>query len=378
MINKNEIDLDLVSIEDLLKRAEELAAKKSAPATKISYQKALSAFIRWCQKRGVTSLPATAETIAAYIVYESERGIAVSSLELALSAISQSHKLSGYPSPTSDGRIRDELKGLRRDKGTEQRRANPLMLEQLERIVSQLGPITRDLRDAALLTVGWMCALRRSEIVALRRGDIESVTEGLIVRIRKSKTDQEAKGRSIGIPFGSESFCPVRIIRRWITAASIKDPDEPLFFRLFRGEGEMFLKRKTQRPLNSRSVNMILCRVMELAGYDSAGFSGHSLRAGFCTSAARAGIQEKAIMLHTGHESVKVMHGYIREGTIFTMNPLNTLLLPSLSRSPQARSPLQLTENLETATHQEPISSPQISVDPEVVQGETPSSRETH
>lgn len=311
--------------EKLLEQSRELAENTKAENTKAAYASDFGIFVKWCSGHGLSALPSDAPTLSAYIAECRERELKVSTVTRYLSAISQAHKLAGHPSPTLDPRVREVAKGFRRVRGSAPRQVKPLLLEQLIRIVEQLGISIRGLRDSAILTIGFMAALRRSEISALEREHLESVPEGLILTLPHSKTDQEGLGRKIGIPFGNDRFCPVAVIRRWYTQAQIDSG--PLFFGVYRGaDQKIFLERRERRPLCDRQVAQIVKRSLELAGYDSAGYSGHSLRAGFCTSAGAAGIPEHAIMRHTGHRSERVMRGYIRDGELFTTNPLLALL----------------------------------------------------
>jgi len=312
--------------EELLEESRQLSDKASAGSTKRAYLGDFDIFDNWAREFGESSLPAKPETVQAYIAECVRRDLAVSTLARYLTSISRAHKLAKLPNPTIDQNVRDTMAGYRRDKGAAQKRARPLMYEQLVRVVQQLGTSIQGLRDAAILTIGWCCALRRSEIVALNREDIESVSEGLVVRIRRSKTDQEKKGRSIGIPFGTDKFCPVAVIRRWYTVAQITRG--PLFIPTFRGSNrKMFITSKRRdKALTDRWISEIVKRSLENAGYDSDGYSGHSLRAGFCTQAATQAVPEWAIMAHTGHRSQAVMQGYIREGSLFGANPLFVVL----------------------------------------------------
>ena len=312
--------------ERLLEQSRELAKNTVSENTKRSYSSDFGIFEKWCDENDLVSLPATIPTIAAYVAACKERRLKTATVERYLSSISQAHELSGYDNPTVDPMVRETMKGYRRERGTAQNRVKPLLLEQLIRITEQLGTSIKGMRDAAILTVGWMAALRRSEISALTRDDIESVTEGLIVHVRRSKTDQEGAGRSVGIPFGTDRFCPVAIIRRWYTVAQIDDG--PLFFGVYRGANKKMFstKFKPRKALNDRTIAEVVKKSLDLAGYDSVGYSGHSLRAGFCTSAGSAGVPEHMIMRHTGHRSERVMRGYIRDGELFTTNPLVTLL----------------------------------------------------
>lgn len=139
------------------------------------------------------------------------------------------------------------------------------------------------------------------------------------MRIRRSKTDQEGKGHTIGIPFAHDPIlCPVRAVRDWRQLADIGSG--PLFRPIGKG-GTVSANR-----LTDRSISEIVKRLAENAGYDSRRFSGHSLRAGFCTAAAAAGIAERLIARHSRHESLVILRGYIREGSIWVDNPASTLL----------------------------------------------------
>lgn len=313
--------------EQLLEQSRQLAENGAvAENTKKAYSSDFQIFDQWCESLGLSSLPSNPPTIAAYISECKRRDLAASTVGRYLTAISQAHQLSGHLSPTTDKMVTATMQGYRRERGTAQRHVKPLLFEQLVRCVDQLGANIKGLRDAAILTIGWMCALRRSEISELDRSDVESVSEGLVVNVRRSKTDQEGEGRKIGIPFGNDKFCPVTVIRRWYTVAQITEG--PLFFGVYRGSREKMFstKLKPRKRINGRWIAEIIKTALEQAGYDSKGYSGHSLRAGFCTSAASSGVPEHLIMRHTGHRSERVMRGYIRDGEMFVTNPLLAVL----------------------------------------------------
>lgn len=312
--------------EALLEESRKLAEKSSALATRKAYLGDFGIFEDWAKGFEKSALPAEPQTVDAYIAACKQRDLTVSTIARYLTSISLAHQLANHADPTKDPQVKKTMEGYRREKGTAPKRAKPLMYDQLVRIVERLGTSIQGMRDAAIITVGWCCALRRSEVAALNREDFESVPEGLVVRIRESKTDQQKKGRSIGIPFGSDKFCPVAVIRRWYTVSQIKRG--PLFIPCFRGSDRkmFFTGRRSERSLAGRWVSEIVKRGLENAGYDSDGYSGHSLRAGFCTQAAKQAVPEWAIMAHTGHRSRKVMEGYIREGSLFAANPLFVVL----------------------------------------------------
>jgi integrase len=168
-------------------------------------------------------------------------------------------------------------------------------------------------RDRCLLLVGFASAMRRSELVGLDVDDIEDTRDGLIVTIRRSKTDQEAEGRQIGIPYGSDpATCPVRAYRRWLEASGL---DSGPVFRSVNRHGTLGANR-----LGGRSVALVAQSHAQAAGLDPTSVAGHSLRSGMATSAARSGATEAQIMAQTGHRSLPVLRRYIRRGSLFNDN----------------------------------------------------------
>jgi len=344
-------------LEQLLEQSRELAKKSLSESTLHAYDIDFRIFEDWALEHGVSSLPACSSTIEAYIAACRSRDVAVSTLSRYLTSIRKKHAKAGSPNPTNSEGIKATIRGYRRVKGLAQKQAKPIAFDQLVRMVEQCGSSIKGLRDAAILTVGWCGALRRSEIVALNREDIDSVPEGIVLKIRSSKTDQEKKGRSIGIPFGSDRFCPVQIIRRWYTVAQIAKG--PLFPAIFRGADKKIFAtfKRRDRGLSDGWIAKIVKACLEQAGYDSRGFSGHSLRAGFCTQAAKAGVPEWAIMNHTGHTSERTLHGYIREGELFSSNPLSVVLGTSTAPLPELPA-LEVTGKVPGDAAQEDRDSP--------------------
>ena len=154
--------------------------------------------------------------------------------------------------------------------------------------------------------------------MALDCADIERVRQGLVITLRKSKTDQEGAGRKIGTPFGRTSWCPVTALEHWLEAARIEVG--PIFRRVDR-HGRISVER-----LSAEAVCSLVRERAAAAGYDARGFSGHSLRAGFATSAVQAGVSTTKIRSQTGHASDTMLSRYIRDGELFTDNAAQTLL----------------------------------------------------
>jgi integrase len=181
-----------------------------------------------------------------------------------------------------------------------------------------MGDQLKDLRDRTLLLIGFAGGLRRSELAAINLIDFERVREGIILTIRRSKTDQDGMGRKIGIPFGRTIHCPIRALENWLSAAAIVNG--PVFRPVDRHS------RVSVGRLSGEAVSLILRHRMAAAGFDPTGYSGHSLRAGFATSATRAGVSTFKIRQQTGYASDAMLLRYVRDGELFLGNAAGILL----------------------------------------------------
>lgn len=195
------------------------------------------------------------------------------------------------------------------------------LMELLDRMSSREWPSRR---NRAILVVGWTSALRASEICALNIEDIQHAPEGLIVWIRKSKTDQDGKGIPIGIPASPLTA----IILDWRSAVTRLYGTEsgPLFPRIGYAQVDRWFPSIGPRGrLSTRSLHKLIVRLLRTISVDG---SVHSLRRGMITEAAAAGVSEQLIQRHSRHRSVAVLRGYVDEGNLFTHNPLLPLLDP--------------------------------------------------
>ena len=295
-------------LELLDDRARDYAYRSRAEATWRGYASDWRGFAAWCRQHGLQALPAAPETVARYLVDAAAR-YKTGSLQRHLSAIASAHRAGGHESPTRAEAVRLVWAGIRREHGTAQQGKAPLVTADVAAMVAALprGPL--GVRDRALLLVGFAGAFRRSELVALDVADVERTAAGLVVTIRRSKTDQEGAGRKLGIPAGKNPrTCPVRALRAWLELARIQDG--PLFRGVDR-HGNVLGR------LSDRGVARAVKRAAERAGLDPERYAGHSLRAGLATAAAAAGVEERVIARQTGHRSMVVLRRYIRDGELF-------------------------------------------------------------
>jgi site-specific recombinase XerD len=279
-----------------------------------SYESDWRQFTAWCEEYGRSALPADPGDVALFAAHLVRLGRKVSTIERKMAAIKYRHHLRGYESPTNTAGVETVLAGIRRAIGREQKGKAPATTPRLREMVASCDTTLIGLRDRALLLLGFAGAFRRSALVALDVEDLDFQDGGIVVTIRRDKTDQEGEGREIGIPYGSDpATCPVRAVRNWLTKAQIT------MGALFRSCSPKGTSVKDQR-LGDGDVARIIKRRCKLAGLDPKRYAGHSLRAGFATSAALAGVQERVIAEQTGHKNMLVLRKYIRKGTLFAEN----------------------------------------------------------
>jgi site-specific recombinase XerD len=269
-------------------------------------------FSDWCAENGVSALPAAPGTLVAYLTGHA-RTLKASTLQRRLVAIAHAHKAATLDSPTTDAGVRSVWRGIRRTVGTAQVGKAALLTDDIKLLVAALPDTSSGVRDRALLLLGFAGAFRRSELIALDVLDVQIGREGATVTVRRSKTDQEGTGTKIGIPMGRYAdSCPVRALSAWL--AALGDDAGPLF-RAVDKTGRVRASR-----LSGIDVARIVKRTALAAGLDPTTYAGHSLRAGLATSAAVAGVEERAIMQQTRHKSVTVARRYIRDGSLFRGN----------------------------------------------------------
>jgi len=307
----------LARLQDLHHQASYYITQAKSKNTWKAYKSDWHHFQTWCKQHNASSLPATPETIVFYITDLADTA-KTATIQRKLVAIGQYHRGNKLDDPTKSAPVKECWKGLRRAKGTSQTQKSPVLIDQLKEILFQLPETTKGIRDKALLLIGLCAGFRRSELVSLNLGDVRFVREGMILTLRKSKTDQEQRGRDIGLPYARNPYlCPIQSLKAWLELADIK---KGAIFRRVNRHGQVLDSR-----LTDQSIALIIKQYVEKLGLDSAGFAGHSLRAGLVTSLALAGLSESAIMRQSGHKSSAVLRRYIRHSELFKDNAIDKL-----------------------------------------------------
>jgi len=318
----NELVTDIKSLE--LETLKNLKNSKAANTLR-AYKSDFNDFSAFCIKNGFNSIPTEPKILALYLTHLSATS-KFSTLKRRIASISVIHKLKGHYLDTKHPIIMENLHGIKRVKGTNQKAKKPILINNLKQIIKVIDQylnnnesenidcviqensknIRNKIRDKAIILVGFSGGFRRSELVNIDYDDIEFVSEGVKIFIKRSKTDQSGEGMIKAIPyFDNKSFCPVLALKHWIEHSEIKS-------------GKLF-------DISDKSISLIIKKYASLAGLDPNKYGGHSLRSGFATSAAESGAEERNIMVMTGHKTTQMVRRYIQEANLFKNNALNKI-----------------------------------------------------
>ena len=275
-----------------------------------AYRSDFSDFKIFCLDLSLPFLPTNPKVVSLYLTHLSKSS-KYSTLKRRIASINVVHNLKGHHIDTKHPIIRDNLEGIKRKIGTYQNGKKPLLINSLHKIIdvidiNKVNKYITSVRDKAIILIGFSGGFRRSEVVNLRDSDLEFVTEGLKISLRRSKSDQHGEGMIKAIPyFNNKKYCAVIALQDWLSARTINN--ELIF------------------PYSDKTVSLILKKYLNLIGLDSHLYSGHSLRSGFATSTAAHGADERSIMAMTGHKSTEMVRRYIKESNLFRNNALDKL-----------------------------------------------------
>ena len=274
-----------------------------------AYQSDYNDFSIFCSKNGFQSMPTQPKILALYLTDLSAKS-KYSTLKRRLASISILHKIRGHYIDTKHPIIMENLMGIKRAKGTYQKAKKPLLINDLKLLINAIDQSQekhiRKIRDKALILIGFSGGFRRSELVNIEIQDVEFVTEGVKIFVKRSKTDQSGEGMRKAIPyFNNIQFCPVIALKKWIDAFE-------------KNQNKIF-------NISDKNVVLIIKKYASIAGLDSNKYAGHSLRSGFATSTAESGADERNIMAMTGHKTAEMVRRYIKEANLFKNNALNKI-----------------------------------------------------
>ena len=315
----NELTTNIKALKE-----ETLINLKSSKAknTVRAYKSDFTDFEFFCVQNSFNVMPSDPKIVSLYLTHLSTKNVKMSTIKRRLVSIGVIHKLKGHYLDTKHPSIIENLMGIKRRKGTIQKGKKPLSISNLKLIIKvideQPQKEIKKLRDRSIILIGFGGGFRRNEIVSLDYDDIDFVQEGLKIHLKRSKTDQFGEGALKGVPyFDNLQYCPVLSIKKWIEISKINSG--PLFRRFLKGS------ILSNERLTDQTVALLIKKYLNLAGIENRNYSGHSLRSGFATSAAEAGVEERNIMAMTGHKSPEMVRRYIKEANLFRNNAFNKI-----------------------------------------------------
>jgi integrase len=308
-----------LSLESLTVTRDRWKQNRQAANTSLAYACGWRLFSSWCAQAGCRPLDASPEVIELFVVWcLQERGLRLSTVSVYLAALRDQYRVTGDAERVQPAC--DLLRCARRQITEERRMRKALLVEQLRDMSEHLEtcrPI--DLRNRALLVVGFAAGWRSSELEALEMSHVEIENGELVLWQPRSKTDQEGRGREVRIPAGAyAATCPVRVLEAWLKVRGSQPG--PVFVRVYRGD------RIGAAGIEAQRINVIVQQTLRKIGEDAGGFGSHSLRAGMITTAAANGASELAIMHRTGHRNLQTVLDYVRPRQAARLDPLRGVL----------------------------------------------------
>jgi integrase len=306
-----------------------------ADNTRRAYRAAVARFCDWCTRYGQTTLPATPETVAAFLAAEAGSGLAVNTLRLRHAALRYLHLLAGYPPPTASPLVTTTFAGIKRAHRRPLGKKTALVDTALAAAIATIPATLPGLRDRALLLVGFAAALRPSEIAGLTIDHVTHHPDGIELYLPWRKNDQEAEGTKLWLPLGRTALCPVAALTAWLTAAAIIQG--PLFRRIWRlpprrrpkgarRPPDMARFRVGAGPIDTDSIALVVKKWTGAAGFDGTAFAGHSLRRGAISTGVAQGVHIARLKQFSGHASLKSLEEYVELDELRRNHPLKDVL----------------------------------------------------
>jgi len=324
-IYKNKIMDNLPSnIRNLEKETFFNISQSKSPNTIRAYKSDFADFAVFCKSNNLKSMPSDVKSLTIYLTFLFKKKQKFSTIKRKLISISQVHKIKGYYIDVKNPLIIENLLGIKRQLGADQKGKKPLSIDHLRQIIEKIDEEKiselKKIRDKAIILLGFAGGFRRSELTNLDVEDVEFVDEGLKIILKKSKTDPFGKGLTKAIPFFENvKFCPVKNLKLWLEKSCINKGK--IFCRLTKSNNIFFKK------ITDQSIAKLIKHYLNRIGVQNKNFSAHSLRSGFATATAEAGADERSIMNMTGHKSVQMVRRYIKETNLFKNNPLKKINL---------------------------------------------------
>jgi site-specific recombinase XerD len=330
-----ELPAPVANFADAADAAAQYRRASRSENTRRAYRSAIARFTDWCAGHDRTALPASPETVAAFLAAEARNNLALNTLRLRHAAMRYMHLLAGYPPPTAAAVVSATFAGIKRAHRRPLNKKAALVLDRLRAALHAIPETLPGLRDRALLLVGFAAALRPSELAAVTFEQLARHADGIELFLPWRKNDQNARGTKLWLPQGRTDLCPVAALETWLAAAAITEG--PLFRRIWRLPPPRVAKGARRKPAPARyriganpidtdAIALIVQKWTGQAGFDGATFAGHSLRRGAISSGVAAGVHIARLKQFSGHASLKSLEEYVELDELRHNHPLKDIL----------------------------------------------------
>lgn len=322
------------SLDRLVDTARDYAAQATAENTNKAYKKDWAHFASWCRRRGADHLTPDPQLIGLYIAecaspQDGSPALSVATIERRLSGLSWNYTQRGHRLDRKDRHIATVLAGIKRKHARPPAQKEAVLAEDIQEMISVLSFGLRDIRDRAILLMGYAGGLRRSEIVCLDmdrdgtedgKGWIEILDDGAVIYLRGKTGWREVEiGRG-----SSDQTCPLHALEQWLHYGKITHG--PVFRRVTRDDAKAMADRLSDKHvarLIKRCVlgsgvglkNPSLAKLSDVERVKH--YSGHSLRSGL---ASGADVDERYVQKQLGHASAEMTRRYQRRRDRFRVN----------------------------------------------------------
>lgn len=349
---------ELALPEHIADAARGYRTESRAKNTRMAYATALRLFEEWCAINGHCANPTTPATLTKWLTVlalgaDGRKPRSRGTISVYRTAIIVTQRMKGYHFNDKDAELAETWRGISRTKARTEikRKAKPLLGRDLQRLLEGLHPANLlDIRDGAMIALGWSGALRRSELVGLdwetvgegtgclrieerveQRGGEQVAVRGLVITLARSKASQED---SVNIIIPADDMpTAMAWVERWLEASKVQ-PGQPLFRSIARVKGGRH--RIINERLGGKSVSTSLQKRVRQLAIDSGKskaeadalvkrFTAHAMRAGFITTAAHNDQALHDIAKHSRHRTLEVVAGYVRENEAWKKSPLKTI-----------------------------------------------------
>ncbi len=308
------------TLADLDRLADSLDLNSIAESTQRSYRSDWRSWLSFCARHRINPLPADVRDVRRYLTQLGAVGgrkgakLRPKTAQRHLAAIAAVHRAKDHAFDVRHPILKRTMDGILRTFGARAEGARALRAGDIVAICATFRSDLRELRNKAIILLGFAGGFRRSEIVGLNVEDLKVDNGILRVTLRRSKTDQAGEGRTIVImPGETPATCAIASLLAWLKAADIEHEGDMPVFRGVGKRGAEFTR------LSDKTVDRIVKCAARAAGLKES-YSAHSLRAGHVTEALARGADRAAVKRQTGHRSDAMLDRYAREANLAANN----------------------------------------------------------